>query len=252
MLIGLLLIGALLAGQSAFAQGTPANKFAASGSTREVLGANQTEVILSEQVKMPTNHELIMTLSMECSIITALRLGDGAPGATDAADTDNAEGKIDAWITIDGHPVGVTSTQTGAPGSADDDGQITFCNRQRTVRITDSEQHAGGAMDGIDTFEEYEKSKTANSFSWAALNVGNSGYYDDPANGNNILDVVVYARLEDSTPVDDPTTEEDESVVCELGSQSCSEAIIGNRTLIVEPTRASVVEFVQETGPGPQ
>lgn len=236
MLIGLLLIGALLAGQSAFAQGTPANKFAASGSTREVFGPGTDVVILSEQVKMPTNHELVLTLSMECSIITALRVSDEDSGTPGAA-TDAAEGKIDAWIEIDGRRVGVTSAQTG---EATDDGEVTFCNRARQVRLTDTEEHTDGSMDGIDTYEEYDKSKTANAFSWAALNVGNSGYYDDPANGNNILDVVVKARLEDTG------TES-----CELGSQSCSEAIIGNRTLIVEPTRASVVEFVQEDGPGP-
>jgi hypothetical protein len=238
MLLGFLLIGALLAGQSAFAQGTPANKFAASGSTTEVFGPGEDVVILSEQVKMPTNHELIMTLSMECSIITALKVED--EGGTKGVGQDGAEGKIDAWIEIDGHRVGVTSAQTG---EATDDGEITFCNRAREVRLTDTEeQGAGDPMDGIDTFEEYDRSKTANAFSWAALNVGNSGYFDDPANGNNILDIVVKARLEDTTAGTD---------TCELGDKTCSEAIIGNRTLIVEPTRASVVEFVQEDGPGP-
>jgi hypothetical protein len=226
---------AVLAGPAAQAQNpAPANKFAASGSTTEVFGPNTDTTILSEQVKMPTNHELALSVSLECSILTALKLGDDDTGGTDM---DSAEGTIDVWIEIDGKRVGVTSGQTG-----DDRGEVTFCNRAHQVRLSDSEtQGTNDPADGIDTLEEYQATKTAAAFNWFALNVGNSGYYDDPANGNNILDVVVKARLE-STP--------NAAGTCELGDQACSQAIIGNRTLLVEPTHASIIEVVAEDGPG--
>jgi hypothetical protein len=74
-----------------------------------------------------------------------------------------------------------------------------------------------------------------------------NGYtYDDVVvkNGNNILDIIVYAELVDSTPAGPPPEQ------CQLGSRSCSEAIIGHRTLIAEPTNASIHEAVHPADPG--
>jgi hypothetical protein len=88
-------------------------------------------------------------------------------------------------------------------------------------------------MDGIDTFDDYLRTKTANAFNWLALDTGVN--FDDPANGNNILDIQVKAELDDTTAAGEQ---------CELGDKSCSEAIIGHRTLIAEPTNASNHESV--------
>lgn len=237
-LAALAMIVAVLAGPTAQAQNPqPANKFAASGSNEEVFGPGVDQEILSEQIKMPTNHELALSLSAECSIITAIKAEDENSGTG----TDSAEGRIDVYITIDGRRVGVT-TLTG------DNGEITLCNRVHSIRLTDTESNT----DGIDTLDEYQKSKMANGFNWFAINVGSA--YDDqcvdgtasgcvgptPANGNNILDVVVWARLA-ATPGADG---------CQLGDKACSEAIIGKRTLTAEPTHASVIEVVEEDGPG--
>lgn len=214
--------------------GTPANKYAASGSTTEVFGPGIDVVILQEQVKMSTNHELLLSLSLECSIVTALKLGDDS--VNDATDEDSATGQIDVWIELDGNRVGVTSSDAGQGGRGR--GEVTFCNTVHQQRVTDSEDN-DPRPDGIDTHETYLKTKTATAFNWLALNVGSA--YDLPYNGNNILDVVVKARLVDTTPG---------TSVCVLGSESCSEAVIGNRTLIAEPTLAAVTEVVEPAGPG--
>jgi hypothetical protein len=218
--------------------GISANKFAASGSTEEVFGPGDNVPILSEQVKIPTNHELALSVSLECSIITSLHLGDSQ--VDDSTDTDQAEGGVVIWIEIDGHRVPVTSSGFGD----DDAGEVTFCNTFHQQRVTDSEDN-GANPDGIDTHDDYLRTKNANGFNWFALNVGNQ--YDSPSNGNNVVDVVVYARLIDNHPANDVNGAH---VGCNLGDRSCSEAIIGNRTLIVEPTHASVTEVVEPAGPG--
>ena len=206
----------------------PANKLAAAGTETEVFGPGDAIPILSERMKVSSPSDLILSLTAECSIVTALRTGDDDQNGTDA---DTAEGKIDIWVEIDGKTVPVSSDDETEPG------EVTFCNQVHQQRQIDSESN--NPMDGVDTFDDYLRTKTANSFNWIALDTG--VVYDDAEvdNGNNILDIVVYAELDDTTAATD---------ACELGDKSCSEAIIGHRTLIAEPTNASVHEEVNAAG----
>ena len=221
-LVGALLAAVLLLGyttQNAEADHQPADKVAIAGSETQVFGPSDGAVpILQETMKVSSPSDLIFSVTLECSIVTALKLGNDDDGVTDM---DSAEGKIDVWIEIDGKRVPVSSDDSEA-----DEGQVTFCNTEHQQRLTDSEDN--DPADGIDTFEDYLRTKNANGFNWLAFNTGST--YDGPANGNNILDIVVYAELVDTTA----GTE-----VCELGSESCSEAIIGHRTLVVEPTKTA-------------
>ncbi|MFN2593718.1 MAG: hypothetical protein ABR579_02375, partial [Actinomycetota bacterium] len=100
-------------------------------------------------------------------------------------------------------------------------------------------------QDGVDKIADYLSARQANAFQWMALNVGTA--YDNPANGNNLLDIQVHAVYTDTEAPDcntlakqDPTT---------TYGDTCSKAFLGRRTLIVEPTKASVIETTA-TGAG--
>ena len=188
----------------------PANKLAAAGSETEVFAPGQTLPILEETIKVNTGHELILQLTAECDILTELTTGGN--GATDSA---GAFGQVRTWITLDG---------TVVPVSSDDEtdtGKIVLCNRAHNKTITDREDPA----DGTDEEVEMTRTRQANGFNWLALNVGSA--FDDPANGNNIIDVVVHAEFTETTT-----------------NRGVAEARVGHRTLIVEPDNASVHESV--------
>ena len=228
MLVGLLLVGALFAGQSAFADHEPANKVAASGSTVEVAGPGERIVVLQERVKMSGPTDLILALSAECDILTELTVG-GGDLRTDRA---SAFGQVRMWIEIDGKTVPITATDSSpsAPGTAGDDGKVVFCNRAHEKEVTDTENNPPNG-DGTDEEPEMTQTRQANAFNWLALDTGFN--YDSPTNGNNILDIVVYAEFTD-----------------EVDGRAVAEALIGNRTLIAEPTNASNHEWVSQNDAG--
>lgn len=221
-----LLLGAVLfmayTAQSADAHHEPANKVAAAGSTVEVAGPGEEIPVLQERIKVSSPFDLILQLSAECDILTELTTG-GSGLATDSA---SAFGQVRMWIEIDGRPVGITSTDNGPsePGTNGDDGKVVFCNRAHEKEITDAET----PRNGTDEEREMTQTRQANAFNWLALDVGND--YDTPGNGNNIVDVVVYAEFTETSV-----------------NRATAEALIGNRTLIAEPTNASVHEWVQPT-----
>lgn len=189
----------------------PANKVAAAGSATEVFGPGEEVVILQERVRVSSSADLILNLTAECDILTRLTTG----GAGIAEETQRAAGEILTWIEIDGVPVKVSTDD-------DESGRVVLCNRSHEKSITDTEN------DSDDTDEERDMTQTrqANGFNWLALDTG--FLYDNPANGQNILDIVVKATLTE-TPHSERTQ---------------AEALIGHRTLIVEPTNASVHEAV--------
>lgn len=184
------LVSVLLLDVSAEADHQPADKVAAAGSTLEVAGPNERIVLLSETIKSSAPTDLILSATLECSIITdVVTVGD---------DAQSAEGKIRAWIEIDGVPVTVSSDDTGG-------GKVTFCNRiySRTTQL--------GEDDQSDETRTYMATKTANAFNWMTFNVG-SGLHT----------VELVAELSTNST-----------------EGSLAEAYIGNRTLVVEPVKAS-------------
>jgi hypothetical protein len=195
---------------SAGAAGGPANKFAAAGSTIDHV--DEATPILSEQMKVSSPSDLIVQLTAECSIITELTTGG------DAADSSDAFGEVQIWVTIDGRTVPI------ADDDANQDGRVVFCNRAYGRSVEDTE----GDGD-VDKEDDYIRTRTANAFNWIALNTGTG--FDSPANGNNILDIVVWA---------DYTTE--------TTGDAVAEAFVGQRTLVVEPTHLAVRETVGSQG----
>lgn len=204
----------------------PANKVAVAGSTRQVIGEEAgPEVIMQEQLRVSSPADLMIQVQLECSLVTDVKT---------VGDDDQAAGaQFDVWVTVDGTPVPVSSVPTldedGNP--IEDNGSVTFCNRryQRTV----SGLNNGVADDDSDddlTIETFLDTKSTHGFNWIALNTGRDGYDKD---GDNVLTVQVWADY----------TEE------ETSAKANAEAVIGNRTLIIEPDNFSVHEAVVE-GPG--
>jgi len=200
------------------ADGTAANKLAVSGSTVQRFGPNSNVVLLSETMKVSSVRDLILQVSAECSIITALDTSDETKKSV--------TGQIEMWLEVDGVPVKVSDDDTGA-------GKTVFCNRTYERQITDTED----PEDGVDREQDFIRTRTANAFNWVALDAGT--FYDDPANGNNVLNIVLKANL---TQVGSGT--------CAFGG-TCSEAIVGKRTLVIENTNAQNTEVITEQDPNP-
>jgi hypothetical protein len=137
------------------------------------------------------------------------------------------------YITLDGKRVPVA----GDPNGDGDTGEVVFCNREYARTVTDNED----PLDGQDREADYIRTRSANAFQWLATNVGTA--YDDVAlNGQNIIDVEVHAVYTDQ----DATTG-----ACQPDlAETCSAAFVGARTLIVEHTKATVIEQTASSGGG--
>jgi hypothetical protein len=200
--IALGLVGAALASGS-YATGIPANKAAASGSETEVVGANQSAVVLSETVKINNPTDLIISASAECSILT--QVTNSANGQTE-----RAFGQISFHVNIDGIAVPVSNENT-------DKGEVVFCNRAQEQQWTDSSAPGVGNDDGGDKLRQYQNTRTANAFNWLALNVG-TNY---PGTSDNVHKVELIATWTTSAT-----------------AGAVASAVVGNRTLVLEPVKA--------------
>lgn len=205
------LVFVALGGRSAEADHEPANKVAAAGSQVEVFGPNVAVPLLHERVKISSPFDAVIQASAECDILTDLTTGGSMIPLS--ADNASAFGQVRMWVTIDDRVVPVSTDDTTETG------KVVFCNRAHSKTVNDGE-----IPDGIDRERDMTRTRQANAFNWIALNIGFA--YDDPANGNNIVDITLWGEL----------TEGPNS------GEALAEAIVGHRTLIVEPTNASVHE----------
>ena len=195
----------------ATANHSPADKVNASASKIQALEPNAATVLLTETFKTSSPTDLMMHVTLECSIITQL-MNQG--GSNVPSSTGEAEGRIRAWLTFDGKVVPIITTSTNpqphdptSPG--DDTDYVTFCNNHQRFKVTDSED----GSDGTDTYETYLKTKTANAFNWVYLNTG-----------NGMHTVELHAQYDEPTPAT---------------SGSTATGMVGNRMLIIEPTKMS-------------
>lgn len=223
-LVALLLAATLFAaysvGSIATATHMPADKIAAAASNTDVIGANDTQVLLSETMKVASPTDLILSLTAECAILTSVAtLGDG---------TSEAFGQVAMQVTIDGQPVPVQDSSFGNP-QGDDAGEVVFCNRlqrQRTAGFDDT-----GEDDN--EIEQYLNTRNANAFNWISINPAR---YD--ADSDNILEIQVLGTF-NTNIVSDPGAAPAQAV-----------AVVGNRSLVVEPVKLSVHENTAPTGDG--
>jgi hypothetical protein len=218
-LIALLLGVIVTQGFQAGATHQPANKVSAAGSEVQKLGpAAGATTILSEKIKLSTPTDLILSLTLECSIITDLfNTGDS---------TQSVEALIKTWVTLDGKVVPVSTDDTTNPG------EVVFCNRAHRQEIDENDSD-----DGDDDIEQFQATRHANSFNWMALDDGN---YDDPAipadGTNNVILIEVHAELVTASACASFTPD----------NQNCATGFVGHRTLVIEPVKSANDEAVTE------
>lgn len=184
---------------------TPADKVVASGNKIETTGVGEVDTLLSATMKTSSPTDLILAVSMECSIITDNVITGGPDVESETADS---RAKVRIWVEIDGKIVPVNSVSGGAtvpPAAGTDTDKVTFCNRVFTRTVTDKED----PLDGIDGSRDYIETKDANAFNWLRLNMG-----------SGIHKIVVKAEFSASAT-----------------QGSMATAYIGNRSLIVQPAK---------------
>jgi hypothetical protein len=196
--------------------GTPANKAVAAGSHRVVFGPATATPIMTATFKTSKPEDLLLTVSLECTILTALTTNNDNPSST-------AQAGVDIWIQDENGKV-VPITDTSAPpqdpadsgkGDAVKDG-VTFCDREYSRTVTDQENQP----DGIDQIDDYIRTKSAHAFSWVRLNAG-----------SGVHTYTVYANLRET-----------------VEHQADAQAEIGNRTLVIEPTKLANNAVIAENG----
>lgn len=183
----------------------PADKVVAAASKLEEISPREEVTLLTSTLRTSSPTDLILAVSMECSIFTGLVTGPSSDGGTDSA---MASGHVRAWVEIDGQIVPVNSVSTStlaAPPAGDDTDKVTFCNRTYQRTVTDAED----PLDGQDIEDDYIDTKAANAFNWLRLNMG-AGTHT----------IAVKGTLSQATSGD-----------------ATASAVVGNRSLIVQPAK---------------
>jgi hypothetical protein len=238
-IVALVVVGAcvpaFLVGQSATATHAPADKAVASGSKIEVFsenGASQSGVELNRVLlKTSKTTDLMMHVTAECEIFTQ-HTRDGKTTVNEA------EGSVRMWLEFDGRIVPIQAASEppqdpAAQPAGDESDKVTFCRRHEGFNRTDNnlfciEGQAGPPPinpQGCEFESWFNRTKTANAFNWVRLNTGSGDHT-----------IVLKADIVTATGA---TT---------LGEVSQVRAAVGNRTLIVEPTKMSNDTIVAPAG----
>ncbi len=199
----------------------PADKPFAAASKVERFSEGARVPLLSATVRNAKPTDMILQVSMECSIITDNVIsGTTVAGATQRAETN---GTVRAWIEIDGQTVPIISQssppqQPGSTPPNDEGSKVTFCNRVFDRTVSDRESSG----DGIDYSQDYIATKAANSFNWVRLNMG-----------SGVHQIVLYGDLTHfATP------------------GSTASAFVGNRSMIGQPGKFANDATINEGGTG--
>jgi len=241
-----------IAGNGPGGNPTPANKATAAGANLEVFGPGAEVKLLEATLRTSKPTDLLLSTSLECSILTKLQTGPSEePGFSSTA---KASASIRGWLEIDDDaennevpeigqdervvPV-VSSSQPPQNGSLPNGGDkdkdaATFCDRTYERTVEDGEEEP----DGIDRETDYIDTKSANAFNWVLLNAGSGIRYvrlvaDLNVEGDEIGTALAPCARTTST----------------IGAgMSCTEAFVGNRTLIIEPTKMANDAVVGPSG----
>lgn len=175
---------------SATSNAQPANKMAASGSAIVYSQPGQVVTLLTGSLKTSSLEDIVVSASMECDILTSV--------TTVGNDDTFAFGEVLAWIEVDGHPIPVGWTDNGA-----DAGKVVFCNRAH------EQTTSGFDVDKNATITSFIQTRSANSFTWTALNL---------ASGDHTVELKAFLTETAS-------------------NHGVAKALVGKRSLVVEPTK---------------
>jgi hypothetical protein len=226
-------VPAVLIGSSAIATHAPADKAVASGSKIEVFsenGASQAGVELNRVLlKTSKTTDLMMHVTAECEIFTE-HTRDGKQTVNEA------EGSVRMWLEFDGKIVPILSSSAppqdpASQPAGDESDKVTFCRRHEGFNRTDNnvlcvEGNIINPNPQNCEFESwFQRVKTANAFNWVRLNTGSGDHT-----------IVLKADVVTATGATTP------------GEVSNVRAAVGNRTLIVEPTKMSNDTIIAPVG----
>lgn len=212
----LLALAGFVSRSSAGASAMPADHVEVNGAAPDVFGPQADTVLLNKYIRTSTTADLVLDVTAECSIVTDV---------VDNVNTNtnnSTQGQIKIWITVDGRPVPVSSDDTVDPG------KVVFCDRTFAM---DAKQFS--ADENAATIETYDATRDANGFNWVALNVG-----------NGIHHVVVHGELISTSPACSATAANPGAT-----GSTCSEAVVGKRTLIIDPTHMAPNATTENLGP---
>jgi hypothetical protein len=132
--------------------------------------------------------------------------------------TSLAQGQVRVWTEVDGQIVPVTSVsnppQNTPPGGVNTD-KAVFCERVHQVTFMPNDQN--------DMLNQYQLTKNANAFNWLRFNVGA---------GTHTI-----------------TVKADMNAGPNMGAAT-SRALVGNRTLVVTPTKMANDAVISNPGTG--
>jgi hypothetical protein len=208
----------------AYANHTPADKPFAAATNLTKFGPGLNQTILTATVKNSKTTDMMLLLSLECSILTQTILPGGSNISSQSA---RAEGTIRAWIEIDGQTVPIVS-QSSPPQTPtantpnNENGKVTMCNRVYERTVADRE----GPMDGLDSSEDYIDTKDSNAFNWVRLNMGS---------GTHTITVKADVTVKTAGV---------------NGGTGVADAYIGNRSLIGIPGKYANDATISEAGTG--
>ena len=250
---------------------SPANKVWVSADTLEIMhsrntpGASEDNHVVLSQARAKYNNptDLRLSVTSECALWT-----NTAVKGDDDAET---KARVEVWVTIDGKTVPVSTdnpdpapnngTDPSPPvpplpgGSVDPDvqgpaGHVVFCNRANRMTTENFPDTADDpATPDVDESENnpiiraYQRSRSANGFNWAAMDVGrnyDTNYMGNGTNGHVLIEV--HARLATQIIDEDPSDNENDGPVppgtaAKATDSPAAKAAVGKRTLFVEPVK---------------
>ena len=223
-------IGAVVIGSQAVATHAPADKVVAAGDNLTTVTENNDGQILSARIKTAKPTDLMIHVAAECTVETS-HARDGK------VSSNTASGYAQIYVMVDDKIVPIQSASqppqdpaAQPSGDPEKDG-ATFCRRDEGYEKTDNNAACAGEappinVPGCERETWFQNTKSANAFNWVRLNVGN---------GEHVVRVM--AEVEDTESAS-------------AGDVSDATAYIGNRTLIVEPTKMSNDTLILTNGSG--
>lgn len=216
---------------AAIGAGGPADKVVAAGGYAETATfAEDTDVtLLTTKFKTSKPTDLMIHTSAECSIGTKFERGG-------KLSENVAGGNVQVWLELDGKVVPIQAVssppQDGSdpPAGDKEKDSVTFCHRDEGYEKADNNIECQEtplplpAGDQCEFEKWFQNTKSANSFNWVKLNSGA---------GDHVLEMK--GRL---------TTDEESSA----GDLSEATAAVGNRFMIVEPTKMGVNSAILDVG----
>jgi hypothetical protein len=222
-------LAAVVLGSQAVATHSPADKVVASGASMSQVNEGPGQTILTANIKSSKPSDLMIHVAAECAVQTS-HTSDGKTS------TNTAHGYARLWVDIDGKIVPIQAASAppqdpGAQPSGGENDKVTFCERQESYTRTDNNAACSGEappinVPGCERQQWFQNTKSANAFNWVRLNVGS---------GDHVV----------SLKADVVDTES-----ATAGDTSTAKAFVGNRTMIIEPTKMANDTLIIPVGAG--